>query len=373
MTIVDIHTHVYPPAYMNVLRSRDTVPYVRIFPPSTEERLIILPGEDSSNSSTARGRPIGPEYYDFGCKIAFMDQHNIDISVVSLANPWLDFLPPSEAAATARLINDDMDASCGLYPGRLYAFGTLPLSASVEEITEEIRRLKGMSWIRGVVMGTSGLGNGLDDERLDPVYEALQETGQTMFLHPHYGLPTEVYGPRASEYGHVLPLALGFPLETTIAVARLILSGVFDKYPGLSLLLAHSGGTLPFLAGRLESVIAHDAHLKNTNTAPKRSVWDILSKNLILDAVVYSSVGLKAAVDVAGADRVLFGTDHPFFPPLEGEENQPWLSVTTNYKAINDSFGLDRGMAEGVLGGNAVRLLNLGFERQSTNFSVEKI
>lgn len=89
--------------------------------------------------------------------------------------------------------------------------------------------------------------------------------------------------------------------------------------------------------------------------------------------MVYSSVGLKAAVDVAGADRVLFGTDHPFFPPLEGEENQPWLSVTTNYKAINDSFGLDRGMAEGVLGGNAVRLLNLGFERQSTNFSVEKI
>ncbi|RPB15948.1 2-amino-3-carboxymuconate-6-semialdehyde decarboxylase [Morchella conica CCBAS932] len=373
MTIVDIHTHVYPPAYMDLLRSRDTVPYVRTFPPSTEERLIILPGEDSSNSSTARGRPIGPEYYDFSYKIAFMDQHKIDISVVSLANPWLDFLPPSEAAETAMLINDDMDASCGLYPGRLYAFGTLPLSASVEEITEEIRRLKGMPWIRGVVMGTSGLGNGLDDERLNPVYEALEETGQTMFLHPHYGLPTEVYGPRASEYGHVLPLALGFPLETTIAVARLILSGVFDKYPGLTLLLAHSGGTLPFLAGRLESVIAHDAHLKDTNTAPKRSIWDVLSKNLILDAVVYSSVGLKAAVDVAGADRVLFGTDHPFFPPLEGEEDQPWLSVTTNYKAINDSFGLERGIAEGVLGDNAVRLLNLGFGRQSTGCGLEKI
>lgn len=210
------------PWRLPVLRSRDTVPYVRTFPPSTEERLIILPGEDSSNSSTARGRPIGPEYYDFSYKIAFMDQHKIDISVVSLANPWLDFLPPSEAAETAMLINDDMDASCGLYPGRLYAFGTLPLSASVEEITEEIRRLKGMPWIRGVVMGTSGLGNGLDDERLNPVYEALEETGQTMFLHPHYGLPTEVYGPRASEYGHVLPLALGYTYPFPACISHIL-------------------------------------------------------------------------------------------------------------------------------------------------------
>jgi aminocarboxymuconate-semialdehyde decarboxylase len=148
-----------------------------------------------------------------------------------------------------------------------------------------------------------------------------------------------------------------FPLETTIAVARLILSGVFDRYPSLTLLLAHSGGTLPFLAGRLESVIAHDAHLKTTNTAPKRSIWDVLSKNILLDAVVYSPVGLKAAVDVAGADRVLFGTDHPFFPPLDGEEEQ-WLSVTTNYNAIKDAFG-EEGVADCVLGDNAIRLLNL--------------
>lgn len=359
MTIVDIHTHVYPPAYMELLRSRTTVPYVRTFPPSTEERLIILPGEDSPDSSTAHGRPIGPEYHEISYKIAFMDQHNIDISVVSLANPWLDFLPPSEAAEKARVINDDMDSTCGLYPGRLYAFGALPLSGTVEEITDEIRRLKGLPWMRGIVMGTSGLGKGLDDERLNPVYEALQETGQTMFLHPHYGLPAEVYGPRASDYGHVLPLALGFPLETTIAVARLILSGVFDRYPNLSLLLAHSGGTLPFLAGRLESVIAHDAYLMANNSAPKRSIWDVLSQNILLDAVVYSPVGVKAAVDVAGANRVLFGTDHPFFPPLEGAKNETqWLSVTANVRAIRTAFGEER-MANCVLGENAVRLLDL--------------
>lgn len=87
----------------------------------------------------------------------------------------------------------------------------------------------------------------------------------------------------------------------------MILSGVFDRHPKLSFLLAHSGGTLPFLAGRIESCIAHDAYLM-THHPERRNIWDILEKNILLDAVIYSEVGLKAAVDVAGADRVLFGT-----------------------------------------------------------------
>lgn len=97
----------------------------------------------------------------------------------------------------------------------------------------------------------------------------------------------------------------------------MILSGVFDRHPTLSVLLAHSGGTLPFLAGRLESCIAHDLHLAATPTTPaRRGIWDVLAKNILLDAVIYSAVGLKAAVEVAGADRVLFGTRTSIIPPL---------------------------------------------------------
>ena len=345
-----------------VLESRSKVPYVRSFPPSNSPRLFVLPSEDPP-SATSTGRPIGPEYYDIAQKIAFMDTHKIDISVISLANPWLDFFPSSGAAAAAEALNKDLNATCDKFPGRLFAFGALPMSASIEEIVSEIKRLSGMKYMRGVVMGTSGFGKGLDDERLNGVWAALEETGQTVFLHPHYGLPKEVYGPTGGEeYGLVLPLALGFPLETTIAVSRMLLSGVWDRYQGLSVLLAHSGGTLPFLAGRLESCIAHDGKLhREGKIANRRTVWDIFQKNILLDAVVYSEVGLKAAVDAAGADRVLFGTDHPFFPPLEknGEKGE-WLSVTTNYKAIKDAFGPgEMEKVEGVLGGNAVRLLRL--------------
>ncbi|KAK4546341.1 hypothetical protein LTR36_002018 [Oleoguttula mirabilis] len=359
MPVVDVHTHMYPPVYMDLLRARDKVPYVKSFPddPAAGDRLVILPAEDTT--STSRGRPIGAEYYDVKEKLAFMDRHHIDVSVISLANPWLDWLPSDEAAETARKVNDDVERMCAEHEGRLFGFGTLPLSAPAEQVVEEIDRLSKLPHHRGIVMGTSGLGSGLDDPALDTIYAALEKHGQLVFLHPHYGLPTSVYGDRASDYGHVLPLALGFPLETTIAVARMLLSGVWDRFPKLNVLIAHSGGTLPFLAGRIESCIAHDAHLKKEGKLGKRrDVWDVLKNNIYLDAVIYADVGLKAAIDASGADRLMFGTDHPFFPPLEEDEGE-WLSVKLNSQAVRSTFGDDPKNAAAIMGGNAMRVLRL--------------
>lgn len=310
MPVVDIHTHVYPPNYIALLKSRKEVPYIRVPPDEPNNlRLIILPGEDDPNKPPgARGRPVGPDYWDVAKKIQFMDTHGIDKSVISLANPWLDFLDADLAAEWATTTNEEINDLCSKYPGRLYAFAALPLAAPADVVVKEIEKLSKLKYMHGVIMGTSGLGDGLDDAALDPIYEALEKHRQLIFLHPHYGLPKEVYGPRASEYGHVLPLALGFPLETTIAVARMLLSGVWDRCKKLEVLLAHSGGTLPFLAGRIDSCIAHDGLLKREGKIEgRRSVWDILRNNVYLDAVIYSDVGLKAAIAASGSDRLLFG------------------------------------------------------------------
>lgn len=363
--IVDIHTHIYPPSYISLLQSRTTIPYIRSFPPSPSHRLIILPSEDA-DPSTSRGRPIGPEYYSLASKISFMDTHHIDISVLSLANPWLDWVEPAAAASTARGINDEINASCTLHPGRLFAFGTLPLSGGQACVVAEIKRLKTLPYMRGVILGTTGLGAGLDDPELLPIFTALQDAQFPVFLHPHYGLPSEVWGARAGEYGHVLPLALGFPMETTIAVTRMLLSGVFEAVPELQVILAHSGGTLPFLAGRIESCIVHDGHLASSGVIKdgkfgkgRRSVWEVLRENVYLDAVVYGEAGLRSAVEVNGGERVMFGTDNPFFPPLEEGGDGKWRSVEVNYEAIKGVLGEGSKEAEGVLGGNAVRVLNL--------------
>src|SRR5690606_37049746 len=108
-------------------------------------------------------------YYDVSEKIAFMDHHKIDISVISLGNPWLDFLPADEAAGTAREINDATNDICKEYPERLFFFGALPLTGVESAIVSEIERLKSIGQARGIVMGTNGLGEGLDDPKLIPI------------------------------------------------------------------------------------------------------------------------------------------------------------------------------------------------------------
>jgi predicted TIM-barrel fold metal-dependent hydrolase len=343
---------------------------VRKFPGSTDPRLILLAAEAASleaastesSSTIMPGRPLTKHFSSLAQKVHFMDTHHIDISVISLANPWLDFLGSSESGNFAESINNEFSTMCSEYAGRLFFFAALPLTASPQTILSSIDHAKGLKHCRGVILGTSGLGNGLDDPALVPIFEALTAAGMVIFLHPHYGLPNEVWGPRASaEYGHVLPLSLGFPMETTIAVTRMYLAGVFDRVRSLRMLLAHSGGTLPFLAGRIESCILHDGHLvREGRVGPgRRTVWEVLKEQIYLDAVIYSEVGLKAAMDCSGADRLMFGTDHPFFPPLTSDEQGEWESVSLNAAAVNKALGEGTREAAAVMGGNAVRVLRL--------------
>ncbi len=303
--IVDVHTHIYTPSYLSLLRSRRTVPYLLDLPDNkAPPRLIILPSDDDASTPPgSRGRPIDTSYSSMQEKLRFMDTHGISISVISLANPWLDVLSPEEGIKWSKNITDELQEICA-HEKRLYAFATLPLSASPNDVVDEIYRLSNLLSIKGTIFSTTALGSGLDDPALDPIWDALEDTQALIFLHPHYGLPTEVYGPRNADYGHVLPLALGFPLETTIAFTRMWLSGVFDRFATLKILIAHAGGTLPFLAGRIESCVQHERSFEpngqHGRRGPKRDLRRVLRENLWLDAVVYSETSLKAGIELVG-------------------------------------------------------------------------
>lgn len=361
--IVDIHTHMYPPSYIKIMESRSEIPMVRRFPGSPEPRLILLPSEaealkdDPTGAKRIPGRPLTSHYASFDQKIHFMDTHKIKISVISLANPWFDFLGPDQAGPVADSVNQEFSTTCAKYPGRLFFFAALPLTAPLDTIRKSIDHARSLPYCRGFIMGTSGRGKGLDDPDMIAVLRHIKDS--MIFLHPHYGLPSEVYGQRAEEYGHVLPLSLGFPMETTICVARMYMAGVFEDCPNLQLLLAHSGGTLPFLAGRIESCIMHDGYLmKAGKLKNRRPIWDILTKQIYLDAVIYSDVGLKAAMAASGVNRLMFGTDHPFFPPLETDEQGEWASVTLNMTSISYAVP-NQQQVQMVLGTTAVSVLNL--------------
>ncbi|EPE09617.1 uracil-5-carboxylate decarboxylase [Ophiostoma piceae UAMH 11346] len=377
--VVDVHTHMYPPEYIQILEARDDIPIVRSFPGvAPDPRIVLLSTEmaplkaaeakaasgEQPTLESLPGRPLTTHYASVAQKIHFMDTHGIDVSVLSLANPWLDFVASDEAGKIAASVNSGFSAMCAANPGRLFFFATLPVTAPADVLLQTIKDVRKLPFCRGVILGTGGLGKGLDDPEMEPVLEALGEAGLIIFLHPHYGLPGEVWGPRGGttgEYGHVLPLALGFPMETTIAVTRLFLAGVFDRLPKLRMLLAHSGGTLPFLAGRIDSCVRHDGHLWK-EAQKRRSIWDVLHEQVYLDAVVYSDVGLQAAVAASGAkglDRLMFGTDHPFFPPLGTDEQGEWESVSMNADAVAKALGDGTDAAKNVMGGNAARILDL--------------
>ncbi|KAL7409900.1 amidohydrolase 2 [Mrakia frigida] len=402
--LVDVHSHVYLPGYAKILRNRTSAPRIltRTGPDGKpDDRLLILDNE----SAAVGGRPVGPQYWDRSEKLGFMNTHGIDVSLVSTANPWLDFLTPSEALKAASELNSDLQDYCAhpintplptdtnalrptsfkpLTDNRLFGLGLLPLvpGVAVKSVLETIKELGAMDKMKGVIMGSRGMGSGLDDPEMEEVWGALAREGLVTFLHPHYGIGNEEmnYGSNV-ENGHVLQLATGFPFETTLAITRLILSGAFDRHPDLKILLAHSGGALGQLSSRLASCVEHDPIVQNRLKHDPRYY---LSK-LWFDAVAYGSEELEFVGKVAGRsaeyegksgrgvvaqrktgatkegiERMMFGTDHPFFPPLSEEvKDLPWESVVQNLEAIEGAEGWDEKDKAGVKGGNAVRLFGL--------------
>jgi aminocarboxymuconate-semialdehyde decarboxylase len=153
----------------------------------------------------------------------------VHIRQFSTANPWLDFLPFADAEPLARALNAELESYCATAPAlpaapalrRLYGLGLLPLvpGAPASALPDAIRALAAEhTHIRGVIVGTRGVGRGLDDPALESTWAALAESGLVVFLHPHYGVGSGAWGD--ADNGHVLPLALGFPFETTTVCAR---------------------------------------------------------------------------------------------------------------------------------------------------------
>jgi len=113
-----VHTHLYLPRYMEMLRQRKQVPYVRI-DSEGNERIVLLPGEDQ-DQSTAKGRLISDEYWSVNEKLKQMNKFDIRAAVVSVANPWIDFFEAEEQINWARLLNDDLNDICKTHPGRFF-------------------------------------------------------------------------------------------------------------------------------------------------------------------------------------------------------------------------------------------------------------
>jgi aminocarboxymuconate-semialdehyde decarboxylase len=332
-SIIDSHSHLYSQAYMELLRSRSAIP--RIVERDGSPYFVIFPEEERIG-----GRLMEAPMWSLEKKLAAMDRGGFERSVVSLGNPWLDPVKGPESVEWASRINAEFasfEASTG---GRVHGLGVLP-NADPEAAAAVAKDIVETDGLYGIITGCSICGLTFDAPELEPVWAELSRTGLPVFVHPHYAAAIDQLG----GFGTILPLGIGFPVETSIAVARLILSGTLQRYPGIKLLVAHGGGVLPYLAARLDvSWRGDDEAQKRLSIPPSEAM-----SGLWLDSVLYHRRALHAAADLVGQDKLLFGTDHPFF------KEEPKDIFAT----VAEAFGEDHAFTDAVASANAIAFFGL--------------
>jgi aminocarboxymuconate-semialdehyde decarboxylase len=240
--------------------------------------------------------------WDLGRRLRDMAASEVDIQVLSVCpQTFLYAQPPSLAAAFARIQNEQLAKLVKAHPDRFLAIATLPLQAP-QLAADELRHAMGALGLRGMQIGSNVAGRNLDDPELEPVWATAAELGAFILLHP-----INVAGAdRLSSY--YLGNLIGNPLDTTIAAACLVFSGVLERHPSLKICLAHGGGFVPYQAGRF----LHGWHVR---TEPKRRLPKPPTESLArfyFDTIVHSKDVLEFLVGNAGAGRVLLGSDYPF-------------------------------------------------------------
>ncbi|MFW3169815.1 amidohydrolase family protein [Geodermatophilus sp. CPCC 206100] len=291
--LIDVHSHIYPPALVRYLRGRAEPPFIRDV--DGAPRFCLFPGD--------RGVLMTPEFTDLDAKLAFMADAGITHAVLSPGNPWLDLHPGAASVELAREVNAELAEMARSAPDRVWAMGLLP-NSTVASAIATLADLAALPETVGVMVGTSICGHPLDAPALGEFWAAAAEVRLPVFVHPGAGLAPEA----TRGFGQALTLSLAFPFETTVAVARLVLAGVFERSPGLRVVAAHGGGALPFLAGRLRRALEAEqpGDQSVVRSLPERA------PGLYVDSILFSPVSLRLCADVLGTDRVLFGTDHPF-------------------------------------------------------------
>lgn len=292
---VDVHAHVLLPSLQQEVERRDPEGAVRA---AELERV-----RNGAPSLQASGRMVAeriPQLTDVAARLAAMDAQGVAIQWVSPSPthfyPWAaEELGAWAAREANRLVAEHVAQA----PDRLRGLGTIPLqhpARAVEALDDALGR-----GLLGVEISSFAGDVELSDERLEPFWARAAATGAIVFLHP-FGCSLDE---RLDRY--YLSNSVGQPVENAVALSHLIFAGVLDRHPGLRLVAAHGGGYLPTVIGRADRAwrVRPEAHdCRETPSAYLRRLW--------FDTVVHDARTLRALVDVAGAGRVVLGSDFPF-------------------------------------------------------------
>ena len=298
----------------------------------------------AGNAAPAWLDALKPKLLDLGAgRIAAMDEGGIDLQVLSLAATGFDELDASTATQLASDVNDELAAAVQANPSRLAGFSCLGLkdpNSAAKELERSIQKLG----FCGVLLDGTTDGKFLDDPRFTPVFEAAVALNIPIYLHPapppkvvfetyFSGLPAGV--------GHMLSIAgWGWHAETALHTLRLIVSGIFDRFPTLQLIIGHMGEMLPMALARTSLGLSHVAKLR-------QPVAEYFQSNIHLTTSGYfTQPPLQCALDVVGIDRLMFSVDYPFSATTKGSDYLTELEKVLN---VDDMKKLTHRNAEALL------------------------
>jgi predicted TIM-barrel fold metal-dependent hydrolase len=243
-------------------------------------------------------------------RIAAMDEAGVDLAVLSLAAPGVEQLDGPEAVRLARECNDELAAAVGRYPDRLAGFAALPISAP-DAAADELDRAVRQHGFAGAVINGHSQGRYLDNPFFDPVLNRAATLEVPIYLHPTIppaGVIESSYAGFADKVTFALAtVGWGWHINTATHVLRMILGGVFDRYPALQVIIGHMGEGTSFMLPRF------DATLKPELTGLRHPVSSYLRQNFHYTFANFNDVPTYAnLVAQVGIDRVAFSADYPF-------------------------------------------------------------
>ncbi len=290
MKIVDVHNHYYPEALLREIE-RDSKA-ASLSTAANGERRIHYAGDYSV---------LDEAHFNPAKRIADMDRAGVDMQALSLTVPGVHGEEPDRGIELARVTNDALADVCRDYPDRFRAFATLPTQAP-DAAARELERAVNDLGLVGAMLFSNLNGLPLDDERFYPIYEAADDLGAALLVHP-------IAPPSLDNLTDDLRLVavLGFPIEMTVASTRLILTGTLDRFPHLTFIMSQLSGALPMLAERVERGMQIYPELMGRLDHP----LDHYLRRFYYDTVPYGKRGTPLLYDLVGPERILVASDHP--------------------------------------------------------------
>ena len=291
---IDTHTHVLTEETAALLRKEAPKVAVTITPVDAESATLDV--------ASVVYRPFPRGGFDLARRLHDMDAMGVDVQVLS-ATPqtYLYNQDASLGTTTAAIQNDQIGKLVKQNPQRFMGIATLPMQAP-EKAADELKRAMTKLGLRGTMFASNIMGKNLDDPSFEPVWATAEELGAFIFIHPNNVAGVD----RMKSY--YLNNLIGNPLDTTIGAACLYFGGVLDRYPKLTVVLAHGGGFTPYQAARWE----HGWHVR---PEPKKNIAKQpvdIAKRFYYDTILHSAPVLEFMIERVGADHVMLGSDYPY-------------------------------------------------------------